>query len=148
MLKQEDRVNPPTETKPDQLPESSPPASTHTDHQPPTGGRTRADRNINEKYIQQVLEIEREADGIYERAVKEAEQIPVAAQKEAQEIIERAKSEAQEEARKIAASTKAQEESARILSQSEDKVRRMKTSASSRTDMAVHYILDQVAGKE
>jgi vacuolar-type H+-ATPase subunit H len=147
MLKQDDQVKVEEDFEPTNQSESPPLAPVHTNHTQPDG-RTNADRGVNDKYIQQVIEIEQQADDLYAQAVREAEQIPAAAQKEAKEIIERARQSAQEEAKMISANTKAQEESDRILAQAEDKVRRMKTSASSRTDMAVHYVLDQVAGKE
>ena len=51
---------------------------------------------MNEKQIQQVLKIEKEAQEIQEAAMKEVQQLPVSAEQEAQALIEKARAEAQE----------------------------------------------------
>jgi vacuolar-type H+-ATPase subunit H len=111
-------------------------------------GRSQRGPGANEKYIQAVLDVERQADEIYANAMKEAEQLPKQAEQEAREILEKSRQEAQEEAHRISTRAQVQDESARIRTEAEEKVRRMKTSAASRMDMAVHFILDQIAGKE
>src|SRR4030095_2186220 len=58
---------------------------------------------MSEKNIQQVLEIEKHAQEIQEKAKREAQEIPVKAEQEAQALIAKAKTEAQEEARKMVA---------------------------------------------
>ena len=55
---------------------------------------------MNEK-IKQVLEIEKQAQEIQEKATRDAQEIPVKAEQEAQALIAKAKAEAEEEARKI-----------------------------------------------
>jgi vacuolar-type H+-ATPase subunit H len=114
----------------------------------PRRRRPGGELGANEKYIGQVMEIERQAEEIYQQAVSEAERIPRLAEQEAQEIIETSRQNAQDEAHRITANNRAQEESAQILTQADEKVRRMKTLAASRIDMAVNFILDQIAGKE
>ena len=46
---------------------------------------------MNEKHIQQVLEIEKQAQEIQEAAVREAQQLPILAEQEAQALVEKAK---------------------------------------------------------
>lgn len=142
MIKQEEPTAQTSEIETADLPEPG---------QHPAPDLTR--RNIgeigsNEKYIQAVLDIEKQADAIYEKAVREAEQIPKLAEQEAEAILEKARKDAQDEAHRIVTGSHSQEESGRILTEAEDKIRRMKNVAASRIDLAVGCILDQVAGKE
>lgn len=102
---------------------------------------------MNEKHIQQVLEIEKQAQEIHEAAVREAQQLPVVAEQEAQAMIEKAKAEAQQEAREMVSKVQADEESTRILSDSEEKSRELESSAKGNFDRAVAYVLERVAGR-
>jgi vacuolar-type H+-ATPase subunit H len=103
---------------------------------------------LNEKRIQQILEIERQAQAIHEAAMREAEQLPILAEQEAQAFIEKARADAEEQARQSVANAQAPAECARILAQAEEEVRRMEALAMSHFDRAVGYVLDQVAGRE
>ena len=103
---------------------------------------------MNEKRIQQVLEIEKQAKTIHEAALHEAEQLPVQAEKEAQALIEKTRQDAQEEARRMVARAQAEEESARILAQAEEKARQTEALAMSNFERAVTYVLSRVTGKE
>jgi vacuolar-type H+-ATPase subunit H len=100
------------------------------------------------KYIQEVLEIEKQAQAIHEAAMREAEQLPILAEQETRALIEKAHTEAEEEARQLVASAQATEECARILAQTEEEANRTKTLAMSRFDHAVSYVLDRLAGRE
>jgi vacuolar-type H+-ATPase subunit H len=102
---------------------------------------------MNEKHIQQVLEIERQAQEIHDTAVKEAQQLPVIAEQEAQALVEKAQAEAHQEAREMVSRVKADEESARILSEAEKKNRQFEALAMSKFDRAVAYVLDRVIGR-
>jgi cell division septum initiation protein DivIVA len=102
---------------------------------------------MNEKHIQQVLEIEKKAQEIHEAALKEAQQLPVTAEQEAQALIEKAKSGAQQQAREIVSKVQADEESARILSEAEEKNRQFEALAISNLDRAVAYVLERVIGR-
>jgi vacuolar-type H+-ATPase subunit H len=106
------------------------------------------ENGLNEKLIQQVLEIEEQAQAIREAAMHEAEQLPKQAEQEAQAVIEKARADAQEEARQLVASAQAKEECERILAQAEEEARRTETLATSHSDRAVGYVLDRVAGRE
>ena len=102
---------------------------------------------MNEKHIQQVLEIEKQAQELHDAAVKEAQQLPVLAEQEAQALIEKAKAEAQQQAREMVAQVKADEESARILSEVEEKNKKFEALAKGNSDRAVNYVLERVIGR-
>ena len=103
---------------------------------------------MNEKHVQQVLEIEKQAQEIYDVAVRDAQQVPILAEQDAQAIIERTLSEAHEDARKLVSKAQAEEEVSRILDQAEEKNRQVEALVMSNFDRAVTYILDRVIGKE
>jgi V/A-type H+-transporting ATPase subunit G/H len=103
---------------------------------------------VNEKYIQQIREIESRAEEIRDGAVREAEQLPIQAEQATQALIEKARAEAEEEARRIIADAQTQAESERILAQAEEKAHRMETLAMSHFDRAVGYVIDRVTGRE
>ncbi len=102
---------------------------------------------MNEKNIQQVLEIEKQAQAIHDAAVKEAQQLPVVAEQEAQALIEKAQAQAQQEARAMVSNIQADEEGARILSEAEEKSKRLETLAMNNFDRAVAFVLERVAGR-
>ena len=101
---------------------------------------------MNEKHIQQVLDIEKQAQEIHETAMKEAQQLPVTAEQEAQALIEKARAEAEQKAREMVSGVKADEESARILAEAEEKNKQFEGVAVSNLDRAVNYVLDRVIG--
>jgi cell division septum initiation protein DivIVA len=102
---------------------------------------------VNEKHIQQVLDIEKHAQEIHDAATREEQQLPVTAEQEAQALIEKAQAEAQAEAREMLSQVKADEESARILSEAEEKNRQFEALAMSNLDRAVAYVLERVIGR-
>jgi len=102
---------------------------------------------MNEKLIEQVLQIEKQAQEIHEAARREAEQLPIQAEKEAQALIDKARSEAEEEARQMVASVQSKEESTRILAEAEEEARQLQALAISNIDRAVAYVLERVAGR-
>jgi len=102
---------------------------------------------MNEKHIQQVLEIEKQAQEIHDVAVRDAQRLPIQAEEEARAILGKALSDAQEEARKLVSEAQAKEEVSRILAQAEEKNQQVEALAMSNFDRAVSYILDRLAGK-
>ena len=102
---------------------------------------------MNEKKIEQVLEIERQAQGILDAATREADQLPAQAEQEARDLIERARNQAHEEARLMVEKAQAQDETAAILSKAEDKNRETEKLASKHMDKAVAAVLERVIGK-
>ena len=102
---------------------------------------------MNQKHIQQVLEIEKQAQEMHEAAMKEAQQLPVVAEQEAQALIEKARAEVQQKAREMVSQVKADEESARILSEAEEKNKEFEALAMKNFDRAVSYVLERVVGR-
>ena len=102
---------------------------------------------MNEKHIQQVIEIEKQAQEIHEAAMREAQQLPVLADQEAQALIEKTRADAQQKAREMVSEVKTDEESARILSEVEEKNKQFEALAMSNLDRAVTYVLERVIGR-
>jgi len=105
------------------------------------------EKRMNERNIQQVLNIEKQAQEIHDAAMKEAQQLPLVTEQEAQASIEKARAEAQQKAREMISEVKADEESARILSEVEEKNKQFETLALSNIDRAVSYVLERVIGR-
>ena len=103
---------------------------------------------MNEKHIEQVLEIEKKAKEIHDGAMKEAQQLPVQAEQEAQALIEKAKVDAQQEAREMVSKVKSDEGGSQILSEAEKKNRDFEAVAMSNFDRAVAFVVDRVVGGE
>ena len=103
---------------------------------------------MNENRIQQVLEIEKQAQEIHEIAIRDAQQLPISADQESQAMMEKVRAGAQEEARQLVANAQAKQETDRILLEAEQKNGQTEALAMSNFDRAVNYILDRVIGKE
>lgn len=103
---------------------------------------------MNENRIQQVLEIEKQAQEIHETAARDAQQLPIQADQESLAVMEKARADAQAEARQLIANAEAKEETTRILAGAEEKNRQVEALAKSNFDRAVNYILDRVIGSE
>jgi vacuolar-type H+-ATPase subunit H len=103
---------------------------------------------LDEKTIQEVLDIESRAQQIHDKAIAEADQMPRQAEKEAQASIEKAKAEAEEEARQIVAKAEAEDESTHILAHAQESAKKMEGLAMNNIDRAVTYVLARVVGKE
>ena len=103
---------------------------------------------MNENRIQQVFEIEKQAQAIQEAARREADQLPLAAEQQAQALIEKAQARAEEEARQLVAQAQPEEQVRRIVAQAEADVRNTEAVALTNFNRAVTYVLTQVIGKE
>ena len=99
---------------------------------------------MDDKHIQQVLKIEKQAQEIHEAAVKEAQQLPLIAEQESQALIEKAKADAQQKAREMVSKAQADDESARILSEAEEKNKQLEERSRDNFDRAVTYVLERV----
>ena len=106
------------------------------------------ENRLKDQRIQKILEIEMNAQTIYEEAVKEAAQLPVQAEKEAQAMIEKARADAEEEARKMISQAKAEDEIAKINADAEEKVKREETLAAANFHPAVSQVFNRLVGKE
>ncbi len=102
---------------------------------------------MNEKRIQQVLEIEKQANAVREAMVSEAAQLPSQAEKESQALIEKSRADAEREAREIIAKAQAQEETAKIMTQVHEKIQQTEALAHGNLNRAVAYVLARVVGK-
>jgi vacuolar-type H+-ATPase subunit H len=114
----------------------------------PGGCHRMGENRLKDQRIQEILDIEKNAQAIYEEAVKEAEQLPVQAEKEAQALIAKARADAEEEARKLISQAKAEDEIAKISTDADEKVKRTETLAAANFHRAVSYVLNRVVGKE
>ncbi len=103
---------------------------------------------MNENHIRQVIDIEKQAQEVYEKAVHTAQQLPAKAEQEGQALVEKARLEAQEESRKIVAGAQSEDVATRVLTQAEQKSREAEALAMSNFDRAVAYVLDRVVNKE
>lgn len=103
---------------------------------------------MDEKRIEQVLEIENRAKEVHESALREAEQLIVQAEKDAQALVEKTKSEAEQEAKRIVSYAQQEEEHEKILEEAEQEAREMEGVARVHFDRAVAYVLNRVIGGE
>lgn len=102
---------------------------------------------MNEKNIRQVLEIEKQARELQEKAKREAQDIPVRAEHEAQAFLARARAEAQEEARTIIARAQSEDRSKAVLADVSAKNSEFEARTKKNFDKAVAFVLDRVLGK-
>lgn len=103
---------------------------------------------MNEKRVQQILDIESEAQAIYQEAVHKAGDLPNQSEQEAQKIIEKAREDAQAQAQQLLRQAQAQDAYDSTLRQAQEEIGRMESLARNHFDRAVGYILDRLAGKE
>lgn len=102
---------------------------------------------MNEKNIRQVLEIEKQAQALQEKAKHDAHEIPVRAEQEAQALLARARAEAQDEARRIVAAVQAEDKSKDVMTEVNAKNAEFEALTKKNFDKAVAYVLDRVLGK-
>jgi V/A-type H+-transporting ATPase subunit G/H len=110
-------------------------------------GTDRGESRMNEKHIQQVLKIEKQAQEMQEKAKRDAKEIPVKAEQEAQEMLARARSEAQEEARKLIAQVQSEDKSKDVATDVDTKNSEFEALAKKNFDKAVEFVLNRVIGK-
>jgi vacuolar-type H+-ATPase subunit H len=103
---------------------------------------------LDDKRIQQVLDIEKQADGVYQLAISKAAQLPLQAEKDAQALLEKTRADANAEAKQIIAKAKSEEESDQITSDAQGRVHKMESNATVNLDRAIGYVLARVVGRE
>ena len=103
---------------------------------------------MNEERLQQILELEKRADAIYQDAAQQAEQLPAQAHKQGQALIEQARAEAQKKARQMIDQAQETEECGRILDEANQGADRMKALAMAHFDRAVTFVLNRLTGRE
>ena len=126
------------------------PDTTKVNEPAAAAGSTRhaKDPRTNELLIQKVLEIEKDADKVYEKGVHEAEQLPIHADQEAQAMLEKSRQTAQAEAAQMVDKAKVQQQSADIQAEAEKNIQHIETLASSNFNRAVSYVIARVIGRE
>ena len=102
---------------------------------------------MSEKNIQQVLEIEKKAADMQEKAKREAQEIPVKAEQEAQALIAKAKADAQEEARKMIADAQSAGGAGSVAADIASQNTEFEANARKNFDKAVAFVLERVIGK-
>jgi vacuolar-type H+-ATPase subunit H len=102
---------------------------------------------MNDKRIEQVLDIEKQAQDILNSATREAEQLPASAEQEAQAMIAKAKAEAEAEARKLVEAAGADDSAKNIAASMAKTSMEAEAKAKANFDKAVAYVLDRVLGK-
>jgi len=102
---------------------------------------------MDEKRIQQVLEIEKQAQELCASAEREAQRMPVTAEQEAQSLVEKARNDARAEARQIIEKARSVGESARVITEAEEKNRQLETMANKNMDRAVSFVMDHILGR-
>jgi len=100
------------------------------------------------KNIEQVIEIEKQAQAMSEAAIRDAEKLPAQAQEEAQALLEKARSEAEQEARRLLENSRVEEECARILSEAQEQAEQTKALAGQHLEQAISFVIDRVSGKK
>jgi vacuolar-type H+-ATPase subunit H len=102
---------------------------------------------MNNRYIQQVLDIEKRSQEIHEKAKRDAQELPVLAEQEAQALIAKVKAESEEEARKIIAEAQAEDKAKDVLADVDQKNSEIESKANANFDKAVAYVLERVIGR-
>jgi len=102
---------------------------------------------LNEKRIQDVIEIEKKADEVFNKAVAEADRIPQLAEQEVKTLIENARLQAEKEAQALLANAQTKDETDRILSHAEETIRHNDTLAKHNFERSTTYVISRVVGK-
>ncbi|PKN99079.1 MAG: hypothetical protein CVU42_09435 [Chloroflexi bacterium HGW-Chloroflexi-4] len=102
---------------------------------------------MNEKRIQEVIEIEKKADEIFNKAVAEAERMPQQAEQEVKVLIESARLQAEKEAQTLLANAQTKDESDKILSQAEETSQKNTALAKHNFERTTTYVISRVVGR-
>lgn len=106
--------------------------------------------DLDEKIIQKILDIEREAAGIRSQAEQEAASRVESARQEAKTMVAQAREQAAREADALLAEARAwaESEQQRILGEAEQDMERLGTLAASNSESAARFVLEQVVSEE
>jgi vacuolar-type H+-ATPase subunit H len=102
---------------------------------------------MNEKRIQEVIEVEKDAEDMLDAARKEAERLPIEAEEEAGKLVEDARAAAEQEARRLVDEAESDVEVKEILAAAEEKGKRLESKSKGNFDRAVGFVLDRVIGR-
>jgi vacuolar-type H+-ATPase subunit H len=101
---------------------------------------------MNEKRIQDVIEVEKQAEEMLAAASRAAEELPAKAEAEAREILERARVSAKQEAKDMLDRSAGEDESQTILAEAEKKMGEYDRLAEKNFESAVEFVLQKVIG--
>jgi vacuolar-type H+-ATPase subunit H len=102
---------------------------------------------MNEKRIQEVIQVEKSAEQMLDAARKDAERLPVEAEEEARKLVQETRATAQEEARRLVDEAQSDVEVKKILAAAEDNAQRLQSQSKANFDRAVAFVLDRVLGR-
>ena len=102
---------------------------------------------MNEKRIQEVVKIEKQADEILAKAVSEADRIPLLAEQETKALIENGRSQAEKEAKVLLESSLSNDETNKILREAESTSEHNATLAKRNSERATTYVISRVVGR-
>jgi vacuolar-type H+-ATPase subunit H len=103
---------------------------------------------VNDKRIQDVIEIENQADEIYQKAVAESQRIPQEAEQEAKKLLSDAKAAAELQVQDLIKKAEAKQESDDILAKAEEAIHHNDALAKRNFDRAVSYVIARILGRE
>ena len=102
---------------------------------------------MNEKRIQEVVEIEKRAQELLANAKREAELLPIQAEEAARVLIEKERASAREAASRMLAEAQSSEGATDIMSRTQEKMKASEDLAEKNLERAVAYVFDRVIGK-
>ena len=102
---------------------------------------------MNEKRIQEVIEIEKQAEAIVLAARVEADRLPLQAEADAQQLLKDARAAAERDARQMVEQARAEDQTATIMSAAENRMSESEWLAAKHLEQAIQYVLDRVVGK-
>ena len=102
---------------------------------------------MNEKRIQEVIDIEKQAEAILLAARTEADRLPIQAEADAQQLLKEARAAAERDARQMVEQARADDQTATIVSAAENRMRESELLAANHMEQAIHYVLDRVIGR-
>ena len=103
---------------------------------------------MNEERINQLKEIENEAQTLFDTASREAQGLPQQAEIEARQLLEKTRSEAQMEANHLITEAEQSQEAEQIIQKAREEAERKEALAMNNMDRAVKYVLNRIAGRE
>jgi vacuolar-type H+-ATPase subunit H len=103
---------------------------------------------MNEKRIQDLVQVEKQAQQILESAKAEAEHLPIQAEHEAQDLIEKARERARSDAKKLIDDARAETQVEEIMSTVQKKIEESEALGAKNLDRAVAFVLEQLLGQE
>ncbi len=100
--------------------------------------------DMDEEYLKKIIDIEKNARAMREKALQEAQALPQKAEQDAKSILSSAQEEAKKEAERILASVKADQESKKILQDAEAQAGQKEAQAAKSFEKGVDFVLKKI----